>query len=45
MIVFSKATITAAAFIVAVSASMLYATAHAESSIRATQSTEMDQAL
>lgn len=40
MIVFSKATITAAAFIVAVSASMLYATAHAESSIRATQSTE-----
>ena len=40
MIVFSKATITAAAFIVAVSASMLYASAHAENSIRATQSTE-----
>jgi hypothetical protein len=40
MIVFSKATIAAAAFIVAVSASMLYATAHAESSIRVTQSTE-----
>jgi hypothetical protein len=40
MIVFSKATITAAAFIVAVSASMLYATAHAENSIGATQSTE-----
>jgi hypothetical protein len=41
MIVFSKATITAAAaFIVAVSAAMLYATAHAESSIRVTQSTE-----
>ena len=40
MIVSSKATITAAAFIVAVSASMLYATAYAESSIRVTQSTE-----
>jgi hypothetical protein len=39
MIMFSKATIAAAAFIVAVSASMLYATAHAESSIRVTQST------
>ena len=40
MRVFSKATMTTAAFVVAVSASMLYATAHAESSIRATQSTE-----
>ena len=40
MRVFSKATMTTAAFIVAVSASMLYATAHAESSISATQSTE-----
>ena len=40
MRVFSKATMTTAAFAVAVSASMLYATAHAESSIRATQSSE-----
>jgi hypothetical protein len=40
MRVFSKATMTTAAFIIAVSISMLYATAHAESSISATQSTE-----
>ena len=40
MIVFSKATIIAAAFIVALSASMLYASAYAENSIRVTQSSE-----
>jgi hypothetical protein len=40
MRVFSKATMTTAAFIVSVSASMLFATVHAESSISATQSTE-----
>jgi len=40
MRVFSKSTMTAAAFMVAVSASMLYATVHAESSISATQSTQ-----
>ena len=36
----SKATIIAAAFIVALSASMLYASAYAENSIRVTQSSE-----
>jgi hypothetical protein len=40
MRVFSKATMTTAAFIVAVSASMLYASVHAENSISSTQSTE-----
>jgi hypothetical protein len=40
MRVFSKATMTTAAFIVAVSGSMLYATAYAESSVRVTQSTQ-----
>ena len=40
MSVFSKATMTTAAFIVAVGASMLYATVHADSSITATQSTQ-----